>query len=97
MVATWLNRSSLASVYSAALPTTPGELCESQDFLLQGMVDGDRESAVSIHLGHLSEKVRSMVWPPLQDIVLPLMNHFVRQRAPDLLLAILALLDNLLE
>jgi hypothetical protein len=97
MVATWLNRPSLASVYSAALPTTPGELCESQDFLLQGMVDGDREIAVPIHFGHLSEKVRPMVWPLFQNVVLPLMNHFVRQRAPDLLLAILALLDNLLE
>jgi hypothetical protein len=97
MVATWLNGPSLASVYSAALPTTPGELCKSQDFLLQRMVDGDRESAVSIHLGHLSEKARSMVWPLFQNVVLPLMNHFVRQRAPDLLLAILALLDNLLE
>jgi hypothetical protein len=61
------------------------------------MVDGDRESAVSIHLGHLSQKARPMVWPLFQNVVLPLMNHFMCQRAPDLLLAILALLDNLLE
>ena len=38
-----------------------------------------------------------MIRPLFQNVVLPLMNHFVRQRAPDLLLAILALLDNLLE
>ena len=97
MVSTRLNRSSLASIYPAALPTAPSELCKSQDFLLQGMVDGDRESAVPIHLGHLPEKARPMVWPLFQNVVLPLMNHFVRQRAPNLLLAILALLDNLLE
>jgi hypothetical protein len=60
------------------------------------MVDGDRESAVSIHLGHLSEKVRPMVWPLFQNVVLPLMNHFVRQRVHNLLFAILALLGDLL-
>jgi hypothetical protein len=37
-----------------------------------------------------------MIWPPLQDVELPLMNHFVCQRAHDLLLAILAPLDNLM-
>jgi hypothetical protein len=61
------------------------------------MVDGDCQSAVSIHLGHLAEKVHPMIRPPLQDVVLPLMNHFVRQRAQDLLLAIFASLDDLLE
>jgi hypothetical protein len=38
-----------------------------------------------------------MIWTPLEDIVLPLMNHFVRQRAHDLLLAVLAPLGGLLE
>jgi hypothetical protein len=61
------------------------------------MVDGDCQGAVPIHLGHLAEKIRSMVRSPLQDIVLPLMNHFVRQRAHDLLLAIRAPLGDLLE
>jgi hypothetical protein len=61
------------------------------------MVDGDRESAVPIHLGHLPEKAHPMVWPLFQNVVLPLMNHFVRQRAPDLLLAVLALLSHLLK
>jgi hypothetical protein len=60
------------------------------------MVDGDRQGAVSIYLGHLAEKICSMIRPPLQDVVLPLMNHFVRQRAHELLLAILALLEHLL-
>jgi hypothetical protein len=60
------------------------------------MVNGDRQGAVPIHLGHLAEKIRPMIRPPFQDIVLPLMNHFVRQRAHDLPLAILAPLDNLM-
>ena len=38
-----------------------------------------------------------MIWPSLQDVVLPLMNHFVRQRAHNLPLAILASLDNLMQ
>jgi hypothetical protein len=61
------------------------------------MVDGDRQGAVPIHLGHLAEKIRSMIRPPFQDIELPLMNHFVRQRIHDLLLAVRAPLGGLLE
>jgi hypothetical protein len=61
------------------------------------MVDGDRQGSVTIHLGHLAEKIRPMIRPPFQDVILPLMNHFVRQRVHDLLLAILAILGDLLE
>jgi hypothetical protein len=61
------------------------------------MVDGYCQGAVPIHLGHLAEKVRPMIRPPLQDVVLPLMNHFVRQRIHDLLLAVRAPLGSLLE
>jgi hypothetical protein len=38
-----------------------------------------------------------MIWPPLQDVELPLMNHFVCQRIDNFLRAILVLLDDLLE
>ena len=61
------------------------------------MVEGDGQGAVPIHFGHLAEKIRSMIRSPLQDVVLPLMNHFVRQGIHDFLLAVLASLDNLLE
>ncbi len=61
------------------------------------MVDSNRQGAVSIHLGHLAEKVHSMIRPPLQDVILPLMNHFVGQCVDDLLLAILAPFAYLLE
>jgi len=97
MVPPRLNRPPLASVHSAALPTTPGKSRQGEDFLLQRMVDSDRQGAVPIHLGHLAEKSRPMIRPPLQDVVLPLMNHFVRQRIDDLLLAILAPSGDLLE
>jgi len=97
MVPTRLNRPSLPSVHPAALPTAPGKWREGKDFPLQRMVDGDRQGAIPIHLGHLAEKIRPMIRPPLQDVVLPLMNHFVRQRAHDLLLAILAPLGGLME
>jgi len=61
------------------------------------MVDCDGQGAVPIHLGHLAEKIWSMIRSPLQDVVLPLMNHFVCQRAHDLLFAILAPLGDLFE
>src|SRR4026209_866945 len=61
------------------------------------MVDRDRQSAVTIHLRHLAEKIRPMLRPPLQDVELPLMNHFVRQRVQNLLLAVRASPDNLMK
>lgn len=61
------------------------------------MVGGDRQGTVPIHLGHFAEKIRPVIRPTFQGVVLPLMNHFVRQRTHDLLLAIRAPLDDLLE
>ena len=61
------------------------------------MVEGDGQGAVPIHLGHLAEKIRSMIRSPLEDVVLTLMNHFVRQGIHDFLLAVLAPLGNLME
>jgi hypothetical protein len=97
MVPPRLNRASLPLVQSATLLAAPGESSQGEDFLLQRMVDGDRQGPVSIHLGHLAEKILSMIWPPLEDVELPLMNHFVCQRIDDLLLSIFALLGGLLE
>ncbi len=61
------------------------------------MVHGDRQGSVPIHLSHLAEKIRPMIRSTLQDIELPLMNHFMRQRAHDFLLAILGPLNDLSE
>ena len=92
-----LNCPPLASVHSAALPTTPGKPREAQDFLPQGMIDGDRQGAVPVHFGHPTKKIPPMIRPSLQDVELPLMNHFMRQRAHNLPLTILAPLDGLSE
>ena len=97
MVPPRLNRASLPLVQSTTLLAAPGESSQGEDFLLQRMVDGDRQGPVSIHLGHLAEKILSMIWPPLEDVELPLMNHFVRERIDDLLLPIGAGFDDLLE
>src|SRR5687767_6003912 len=61
------------------------------------MVHGDRQGSISIHLGHLAEEIRPMIRLTLEDIELPLMNHFMRQRAHDFLFAILAPLNYLSE
>ena len=97
MVPPGVNRLPLATIHSSALPTTPGKSCEGQNFLLHRMIDGDRQGAVPIHLGHLAEKIHPMIRPSLQNVELPLMNHFVRQRIHDLLLAILTTLGSLPE
>ena len=97
MVPPRLNRASLPLVQSATLLAAPGESSQGEDFLLQRMVDGERQGSVSIHLGHLAEKILSMIWPTLEDVELPLMNHFVRQRTHDLLLAARSLFGHLLE
>jgi hypothetical protein len=59
------------------------------------MVGGDRQDTVPIHLGHFAEKIRPMIRPTFQGVVLPLMNHFVRQRIHDFPLVILARLGSL--
>jgi len=97
MVPPGLNRPSLAAIHSSALPATPGKSREGENFLLQGMIDGDRQGPVPIYLGHLAEKIHAMIRPSLQNVVLPLMNHFVRQRVRNLLLAILTSLGSLSE
>lgn len=96
-MSTWLDRPSLALVYPAALPAAPGESRKGEDFLLERVIDGDRQCAIPIHLGHLTEKIRSMVRSSLQNVVLPLMNHFVCQRIDDLLRSVLAFSGDLLE
>jgi hypothetical protein len=61
------------------------------------MVDGDGQRTVPVHLSHLAEKIHPMIWPALQDIELPLMNHFMGQCVDDFLLAVLVPLERLLE
>ena len=88
MVAAWLNGPSLASVDSAALAAAPGKAGQGKHFLLERMVDRNGQLAVTIHFGHLSQKVLAMIRPPLEDVVLPLVNHFVRDSADELISAI---------
>ena len=97
MVSARLNRPPLTSVQLAALPTAPGESREREHFLLQRMIDGDRQGAIPIHLGHLAEEIRPVIRPPLQTVVLPLMNHLVRQGIHNFLPAICACRGGLLE
>jgi hypothetical protein len=89
MMSAWLNRPSLASVDTAALPAAPGEAGEGKHFLLERMVDRDRQGAIPIHLGHLPQKFSSVIRPPLEDVVLPLMDHLMRESANELVPAIL--------
>ena len=88
MVAARLNRPPLASVDPAALPAAPGKAGQGEHFLLERMVNRDGQDALTIHFGHLSQKVRAMVRTPLEDVVLPLVDHLVRESADELISAI---------
>lgn len=88
MMAARLDRPPLAMVNAAALPAAPSKAGQGEHFLLEGMVDRDGQCAVPIHFGHLSEKFSSVIRPPLEDVVLPLMDHLVRQCADELVPAV---------
>jgi len=88
MVATWLNRPPMAAVNPAALAAAPGKAGQGMYLLLERMIDGNGEFAITIHLAHLSQKVRAMVRAPSENVVLPLVNHFMCEGADELMSAI---------
>jgi hypothetical protein len=97
MVSLRLDRPALASVHMATLPAAPGKLGQCEDFLMEGMIDRNSQRTIAIHLGHLPEEVGSVVGASLGQVILPLMDHFMRQRARDFLFAIGRLCEGLRE
>ena len=83
MVAARLDRPSMAPVNAPASSAAPGKAGKGLHFFFQRMVDRHGKSAVSVHLPHLPEEIRSVIRPPLEDVVLPLVNHLVRQRTDE--------------
>jgi hypothetical protein len=73
-----LDGPALPSVEVSASLTAPGILGEGGYLMAKRVVDRNAE-AVSIHLSHHAAKIRPMVRAALQDIVLPLMDHFMRE------------------
>jgi len=87
MMATGLDRPPLAPVNAPASPTAPRKPGERLHFLLQRVVDRNGEDAVAVHLPHLAEEIRSMIRTPLEDVVLPLVNHLMRHCADEFVLS----------
>ena len=83
MMAAGVDRPPLASINAPASPTTPRKPRERLHFLLQRVVDRNGESAVAVHFPHLAEEIRSMIRMPLEDIVLPLVDHLMRYCADE--------------
>ncbi len=77
-MASWLNAPALSLVNVPAVLAAPGILCQRGDFFAQRVVDRDPQP-VLIHPGHHATKIGAMIRAAFQDIVLPLVNHFVRQ------------------
>ncbi len=78
------DRATLAVVHLSALYATPGILAQGLDRVIERVTDGDPE-AIAVHVDHLAIEVRPMIGPALQDVVLPLVNHLVRERFDDFL------------
>src|SRR4029078_8426277 len=83
MMAGRVDRPPLASINAPASPTTPRKPRECLHFLLQGVIDRNGECAVAVHLLHLAEEIRAMIRTPLEDVVLPLVDHFMRHCADE--------------
>lgn len=77
-MASRLNGPALPLIEAAAVLAAPGIFGQRGDFFCQGVIDRDAE-AVTIHLTHHATKIGPVIRATFQDIVLPLVNHFVRQ------------------
>ena len=80
-----LNAAALSAVNGAAPLAAPDILGQGRDVFAHRVVDGNAE-AFLVHPCHHAAKVHSMIRAALQNIVLPLMNHFMRQRRQDLMI-----------
>src|SRR5688572_11916688 len=88
MVAPRLDRPPLTAVDAPTASATPGKPGQCKHFLLERVVDGHSKSAVAVHLRHLSEKVGPVIWPPLEHVELPLVDHFMCEGADEFLRAV---------
>jgi hypothetical protein len=77
-VASRLDGPALSLIEAAAVLAAPGIFGQRSYFFAQRVIDRDAQ-AVAIHPDHHATKIGPMIRATLQDIVLPLVNHFVRQ------------------
>lgn len=77
-MATRLNGSALPLVNATAVLAPPSISGQGGHFFAQRVIDRDAE-AVLVHARHHAPKIHTVIRAALQNIVLPLMNHFMRQ------------------
>lgn len=85
----WLNGPALAAVDGATMLAAPGILGQGGHGSAQRVIDRNAE-AVLVHARHHATKIETVIRAPLQDVILPLMNHFVRQGHHGLVLLLRA-------
>jgi len=83
-----LNGLALTAIHSSAILTAPGKLGQRLHFIVERVVDRNRDHPAPVHLGHLPHKIRAVIRLPLQDVELPLMNHFMGQGVEQFLLGV---------
>jgi hypothetical protein len=81
-MSTRLDCPSLASVLKPAPSTPPYVPGERIHVLAQRVIDRDAQP-IAVHACHHALEVRAVVRTALQDIILPLVDHLMRQRADD--------------
>jgi hypothetical protein len=91
-MASRLNGPALTPVDGAALLAAPGIFCQGGHFFAQRVIDRDAK-AVLIHTRHHATKIHPVIRTTLQDIVLPLVNHFVRQGHDGLVILLKIVLE----
>ncbi len=78
------DRAPLPMVRDPAIEKPPRVLREGEHRPLQAVSDGDSVAFPIQNVLHAVE-IRTVVRPPFEDIILPLMDHLMRQRPDDLL------------
>ena len=73
-----VDRPAVPPVDGPAMLAAPGVFCQGRDGPAERVIQRDAEP-ILVHARHHAAKVRPMVRATLQDVVLPLVNHFMRQ------------------
>ena len=82
-----VDGSSEATIDLSTPLAPPGMSRQRVHFVREGVINRDVKRPVPVDLSHLPSKIRPMIGPALEDVVLPLMDHLVGQGVQDELFA----------
>ena len=83
-MSSWVQRAALTPIVSATELAAPVVAKKTGHHMLQPMADGDAR-ALPVHRAHHATKISPMIRSALEKIELPLVDHFMRERRPNIL------------